>query len=312
MHVALNAKGSITAMGPTLAKLRPGPPPLGQNFSQVFDVRRPTGIMTAADLAGHLGKRLHMTVRGLDGVSLRGLAMPDQAGGLLINLSFGIGVIDAVRQHALTGADFADTDLTVEMLYLVEAKTAVMQELRHLNLRLQGAKVVAEQQALTDTLTGLRNRRALDAALSVLIAQGTGFGLMHLDLDYFKQVNDSLGHAAGDHVLRQVAQVLLTETRPTDTVARVGGDEFVVALPDLPDPAKLARISRRIIEKLSQPMDFEGKPCRISASIGLTVSTYYDVPRAERMQCDADDALYASKRAGRAQAQFYQPQKMVG
>jgi len=307
MYLGLDGTGIITAVGPTLAKLIPGPTPIGRLFQDVMHVLRPAKIESSADLAACVGDRLHMAVRGAPDMTLRGLAVPLQGGGLLVNLSFGIGVIDAVRQHALTDADFAPTDLAVEMLYLVEAKSAVMAELRNLNHRLQSAKRAAEEQALTDTLTGLRNRRALDTALGGLIAKGMGFGLMHIDLDFFKQVNDTRGHAAGDHVLRAVARVLLAETRASDTVARVGGDEFVVALPGLTDVAQLTQIARRIIDMLTQPIDFEGSSCRISASIGLTVSTHYDRPDADRMLSDADHALYASKRAGRSQAQVFAP-----
>lgn len=306
MHVGLNAAGKITSMGPTLAKLIEGPAPLGVGFLKVFAVRRPAGITSMEDLRARAGERLHVDLRG-KGDTFRGLAMPTGDGGILLNLSFGIRLIEAVRQHALTDADFAATDMAMEMLYLVEVKQAVMTELRRLNLSLQGAKATAEEQALTDTLTGLRNRRALEVSLPALIGQGVAFGLMHIDLDYFKQVNDSLGHAAGDVVLREVAKALVVETRTSDTVARVGGDEFVVLLPGLSDVVRLKQIARRIIDRLTQPIDFEGTPCRISASIGLTISTLYDPPDGERMLSDADAALYASKRAGRAQAQFYQP-----
>lgn len=307
MFVSMDDAGIITAIGPTLAQLLPKPAAVGRNFFDLLQFRRPADIGSVADLTDHMGARLHVAPVGADAITLRGLAVPIQGGGILINLSFGIGVIEAVRHHALTDADFAPTDLAVEMLYLVEAKAAVMAELRNLNLRLHGAKQAAEEQALSDTLTGLRNRRALDASLGGLIAQGMGFGLMHIDLDFFKQVNDTRGHAAGDHVLRAVAGVLLAETRIADTVARVGGDEFVVVLPGLQEVAKLAQIARRIIEKLTQPIDFNGIPCRISASIGLTVSTHYDRPDADRMLSDADHALYASKHAGRGQAQFFAP-----
>lgn len=307
MYLALDDTGKITAIGPTLARLIPNGPAIGCGFFDIMQVLRPAEITSTADLAARAGDRLHLTLLGAADVSLRGVAVPVQAGGLVINLSFGIGVIDAVRHHALTAADFAPTDLAVEMLYLVEAKSAVMAELRNLNLRLQGAKMAAEEQALSDTLTGLRNRRALDATLGGLIGQGTGFGLMHIDLDFFKQVNDTRGHAAGDHVLRAVARVLLAETRVSDTVARVGGDEFVVVLPGLPEVSQLALIARRIIDKMTEPIDFEGSPCCISASIGLTVSTHYDRPDADRMLSNADHALYASKRAGRGQAQFFAP-----
>ncbi len=306
MHLRLDAAGRILSTGPTLAKLLPEGGLVGRDFLQAFTVRRLAQLTTLADLRHHLGEELHLSADGLG--SFRGLALP-LAGeqGLLVNLSFGIGVIAAVRQHGLTHADFAPTDLAVEMLYVVEAKSALMGAWKEATFRELGAKRAAEEQALTDVLTGLRNRRALDLALDELTRARTPFGLMHIDLDFFKQVNDTFGHAAGDHVLRVVAAVLQSETRKSDTVARVGGDEFVIALVGMADPTILAAIARRIIEKMTHPIDFEGHVCRISASIGVTVSTCYDPPYANQMQLDADEALYASKRGGRAQARFHGP-----
>jgi diguanylate cyclase (GGDEF)-like protein len=129
--------------------------------------------------------------------------------------------------------------------------------------------------------------------------------VMLLDLDYFKAVNDSLGHAAGDHVLRAVAQVLLQETRISDTVARVGGDEFVILLPGQTDVEVLTRAAQRIIASLQVPILFEGQPCEIGVSVGIALSTDYVDPDAERMLGDADQALYAAKRAGRARVEMY-------
>ena len=223
----------------------------------------------------------------------------------MINMSFGIGVTEAVSAFGLTMGDFAPTELTVEMLYLVEAKTAVMDELRNLNSRLHGAKVVAEEQAVTDTLTGLKNRRALDHILGRYVRRGEPFGLMHIDLDFFKQVNDSMGHAAGDHVLQHAARVLMSETRADDTVARFGGDEFVILFPRLTDRQTLLNIAGRIIARLEEPIPFNGRDCRISASVGATASDFYDGTDAGTMLKDADSALYASKRAGRARAMFF-------
>lgn len=306
MHLCLSQAGVIVSAGTTLGKLFPDTDLLGQCIFDLFEIRRPGGISTMADLVAHTGKRFFLGLHGSPLAAMRGIALPyDNGKALLVNLSFGIGVIDAVRHHALTAADFAPTDLTVELMYLVEAKSAVMDELRNLNLRLQGAKVAAEEQALTDTLTGLRNRRALHQVLEELSQDTSYFGLMHIDLDYFKAVNDTLGHAAGDHVLREVAMVLCAETRAGDKVARVGGDEFVIVLPALADTTVLSQIASRIIARLNVPMEFEGQLCRIAASIGMTLSNYYDTPDAEQMLIDADQALYASKRAGRAQATLF-------
>lgn len=299
MHVLIAARGQILGCGPTMAKLHLGHAFIGQPALEVLELRRPSGVEDVRDLLRLVGRRLYLKLAALPGPTLRGIAVPMQGGGVLLNLSFGIDLIEAVRDHGLTDGDFAPTDLAVELLYVMEAKSAVMRELRGLNLRLQGAKSMAEEQALTDTLTGLRNRRALEAILTRMVTGRQAFALMHLDLDYFKAVNDSLGHAAGDHVLREVAQVLTDETRAGDTVARLGGDEFVLLLPGLVDPAVVVQIATRIISRLSQPIPFEGKLCRIAASAGFTLSEAYAMLQAEAMLNDADQALYAAKRAGR-------------
>lgn len=307
MYMGVDRDGRIRAMGPSLRKVLGKPSPLGRNLFEVMGIRRPSGIESIGDLNANAGVQLHLNLRAQPDISLRGLAMPVGDGAMLLNLSFGIGVIEAVRRYGLSAAHFAATDLTIELLYLVEAKAAVMSELHSLNARLHGAKSAAEEQAMTDVLTGLRNRRALDALLLVMLDQRAQFGLIHMDLDFFKAVNDSLGHAAGDFVLREVASILRRETRASDTIARIGGDEFVIVLPGLTDPKILNQVAARFIENLSKPMEFEGAPCRISASIGITISTLYAHTDLDAMAADADAALYAAKRAGRGRAKMYRP-----
>jgi diguanylate cyclase (GGDEF)-like protein len=307
LHLTLDESGRVVSVGPTLAKLFPPGALVGQVFLDLFEVRRPGGIATMADLQRRAGAKLTVVARGgAAGSGFAGIAQPLSQGGMVVNLSFGIGIIEAVHAHGLTDADFAATDLAMELLYLVEAKSAVMDELRALNLRLQGAKRMAEAQALTDTLTGLQNRRALDIAMAETLDRQVPFGLMHIDLDYFKAVNDTLGHAAGDHVLREVARVLGEETRRDDTVARIGGDEFVVVFPRLTERGALSRIAERIVSRLSEPFPHDGHLCRISASIGISVSTAYDTLSAERILNDADAATYVSKHAGRGRAHFHE------
>lgn len=226
---------------------------------------------------------------------------------MTVNLSFGISVVDAVREFDLTAADFAATDLTVEMLYLVEAKSAAMEASRQLNERLQSAREEAEQQALTDTLTGLKNRRAIDQEIFEALASREPFALMHADLDFFKAVNDTMGHAAGDHVLQEVSHIMTGETREVDSVGRVGGDEFVILLKGPQDSEVIDRIAQRIIDKLQVPIPFEDQFCQISGSIGTVVAGDYLNPTADQLLGDADAALYAAKHAGRGCHVFFAP-----
>ncbi|MGP6087558.1 diguanylate cyclase domain-containing protein [Antarctobacter jejuensis] len=303
MHAVLEHTGHIRQAGPTLHKL--GPRRLeGARFLEIFEVYRPRAVGNMDQLLQTAGRKLHLRLR--DGVrtQLKGILVPNGQGGAVINLSFGIGVVDAVRDYALTSTDFAPTDLAVEMLYLVEAKSAAMESSRALNTRLQGAMVAAEERAFTDTLTGLRNRRALDAVLDRLRRAGDSFALMHLDLDYFKQVNDTLGHAAGDQVLRHVARVMNDVTRTDDTAARVGGDEFVILFAGLANPTRLSEIASRLIQRIEEPIYHEGRECKVSASIGIAISEGPCENPAELLE-QADVALYVSKRAGRAQYRFF-------
>ncbi|PIE13563.1 MAG: GGDEF domain-containing protein [Rhodobacterales bacterium] len=306
MHVWVNVTGHITHVGPTLQKLRPDAPLAGQRFLEVFELRRPRTVTSMADLMASSGIKLHLRFRDTPQTDLKGILVPlpdDQ--GAVVNLSFGISILEGVRDYQLTSADFAATDLTIEMLYLVEAKSAAMEASRKLNLRLQGAMIAAEERSFTDTLTGLKNRRAMDHILDQLIEGGKPFALMHVDLDFFKAVNDTMGHAAGDHVLERVAEVMLDVTRSTDVVARVGGDEFVLLFEGVTDPEILQNLGARIIERLEEPIPFEGKTCRISASCGTTISTFYSKPDSKEMLADADLALYASKHKGRACHTFF-------
>lgn len=304
MHAILDVSGHIVQCGPTLRKLREDPLE-GARFLDIFEVYRPRVVETMEELLLTEGRKLHLRLRGGFRTPLKGIMVPDGSGGAVVNLSFGISVMDAVRDYALTNTDFAPTDLAVEMLYLVEAKTAALDASRSLNTRLQGAMVAAEERAFTDTLTGLRNRRALDAVLERVSRGGGSFSLMHLDLDFFKQVNDSMGHAAGDQVLRQVARVMLDVTRKDDTVARIGGDEFVLLIPGLTRRERLAEMAGRLISRVEEPIPFEGQACRVSLSIGIAVSEHGDLT-PEQILMQSDEALYASKRAGRAQYRFHE------
>ncbi|WP_134724702.1 GGDEF domain-containing protein [Paracoccus luteus] len=305
MHLWLDRVGAIRSAGPTLRKL------IGDaaDFGTAFEVIGGAGADLSWDATG-TADRLFLRLRSAPQVVLRGrgAALPFATGapgeGALINLGFGIGLGDGVRQFALTDQDFAPAELAMELLFLSQANAAMMAELSRFNLRLEEARMAAEAQALTDPLTGVFNRRGLTIAVEAALlgagaAGGPGFALLHIDLDLFKAVNDTHGHAAGDAVLRAVAARLSAETRLCDSVARMGGDEFVLLLPGLTDADKLLKLARRIIERVEEPVRVAEADCRISASIGAVVSTWYDTLDAQRMQRDADAALYAAKAGGR-------------
>ncbi|MBR9765008.1 MAG: GGDEF domain-containing protein [Rhodobacteraceae bacterium] len=311
MHLVLDDSGHVIHAGPTMQKLRPDLPMAGQRFLELFELSRPRAVSSMAALLASAGIKLHLRLRDDPRTPLKAVLVPlapDGQGrrGAVVNFSFGISILDAIQTYTLHSGDFAPTDLTIEMLYLIEAKTAAMEASRTLNLRLQGAKIAAEEQAYTDTLTGLKNRRAMDHILARLVRTGQDFALMHLDLDWFKQVNDTHGHAAGDYVLQHVARLMVDETRAGDTVARIGGDEFVLLFHNLTKRSRIEEIATRLIRRLEIPISFEGASCHISCSMGTTLSTFYDQPRPDQMLADADSALYASKKAGRARHSFFQ------
>lgn len=308
LHLVVDADGMIRSAGPTLKRMRAPRPLEGARFFDLFAVRRPHGAATMADLAASGGDRLALEFRAAPRTQLKGHFVTDWDGLFVFDLSFGIKVNEVVSAYGLKATDFAPTALAVEILYLVEANAAVAAETRKLNGRLQQARVAAERLARTDDLTGLRNRHGMKAAIADMIARAVPFSLLHVDLDFFKAVNDSLGHAAGDQVLVQVARILEGETREGDLVIRLGGDEFVVVYRDLLDRTRLAAIAGRIIATLDRPIQVEGAECRVSASIGITSSDLYHRPDAAQMLRDADVALYRSKEAGRSRFNFHDPQ----
>lgn len=307
MHLRLSETGFIVNTGPTLAKLRRDQSLVGQHLFDVFRLRRPIGATALSALQEHQYRRLQLQFVEPPETMFNGMLVTDAATGhMLLNLSFGTSLLDAIQDYDLHLPDFAPTDPSIEMLYLMEAKAIVLDEWRRLNLRLQSAKIAAEEQAFTDTLTGLKNRRALDHVLDRLVAAGEAFGLIHLDLDFFKQVNDTLGHAAGDHVLQVASDVMVRTTRAQDTLARAGGDEFVIVLPGTVEHEHLLTLAERLIAQLEVPIPYGNDVCRISGSAGITVSHGGNQNVADLLE-EADQALYTSKQQGRGRATLYRP-----
>lgn len=304
MHLILSPSGRVRAAGPTLSRLFPARGLIGRSLFTLFEVRGPNRITTVEGLRLRPGQKLQLTLRSgaleVPSLRLRGLAVPlEGEGGFLVNLSFGVDIVAAVGLLQLSDADFAATDMTMELLYLAEANAAVVAEMRALSARLEAARLQAEEEAQTDPLTGLRNRRACDSLLARLCRDGAPFALMHVDLDRFKQVNDTLGHAAGDRVLVEIAQRLRAGTGSRDTLARVGGDEFVVILPGTASPRRLRAIAEGLITALSAPIAYQEALCSVSASIGIASVPEGGAAEPAEIMAQSDAALYAAKEAGR-------------
>jgi diguanylate cyclase (GGDEF)-like protein len=151
------------------------------------------------------------------------------------------------------------------------------------------------EQAATDQLTGLANRRAFLSALERELAGTDAGALVFLDLDDFKEVNDSLGHVAGDALLVDIAQRLRQVTREGDLVARLGGDEFTILLRGVTDPAELERIIQRISECLREPLILDHQSVPTRASVG---GIWLRGDEAESVLLRADAAMYRAKRSG--------------
>jgi diguanylate cyclase (GGDEF)-like protein len=157
-------------------------------------------------------------------------------------------------------------------------------------------------EALHDPLTGVANRAGFELALETAMTEPLPaqhvVAVALLDLDGFKQVNDSLGHAAGDHLLQEVATRLRDTCRPSDTVARLGGDEFALVLSNIDFPDGAAVVCRKLVARLAEPMQLEGQQVAVTVSIGISAFPQDGASAAVLLKC-ADAAMYRSKRAGR-------------
>jgi diguanylate cyclase (GGDEF)-like protein/PAS domain S-box-containing protein len=166
-------------------------------------------------------------------------------------------------------------------------------------------------RAFHDALTGLPNRSLftdrVEHALTRSIRTPGQIAVLFLDVDDFKTVNDSLGHAAGDQLLIEIASRIDDCLRGGDTAARLGGDEFAILLEDVEDPAEAAGVAERVIEALRPPFVVDGKRTFVYASIGIASSSGLPAERAEELLRNADVAMYIAKRRGKGGHEFFEP-----
>lgn len=171
------------------------------------------------------------------------------------------------------------------------------------NVALEAARASIEHNALHDHLTGLPNRRYLDRVLHAE-DDGANLSILHIDLDRFKQINDTQGHSVGDAMLRHAASVLARCARTDDFLARIGGDEFVIIARSRGQQKHLISLADRIISELRKPISIDGNQCRIGASIGIASREDESLDARQLLQ-NADIALYRAKNLGRNRFEIF-------
>ncbi len=247
--------------------------------------------LISLDLDGHDGLRLCSQLRSLD--RTRGMPL--------------IMIAEAHDRARITrGLDFGVHDYLMRPLDRNEllARTRTQVRRKRYSDVLRGAMQASLQMAVTDGLTGLHNRRYLDSHLGALFAEegvrGRALATLILDIDRFKSINDTFGHEAGDEVLRAFADRVRQHTRPIDIVARYGGEEIVVILPDtgLTEARAIAERIRERIEATPFPVLRQTRALTVTVSIGVAVRGAHDGSPGDMLR-RADEGLYEAKATGR-------------
>lgn len=259
--------------------------PVGTKVSRFFIQPNFAALRRAVDRGEQRGYQGLMTMGDPSGVTrgLKGRVWRDAAG------------ICMVAEYDVAELERMNDTITA----LNQESWVAQQALTRANLVLKQHDVQSVEASLTDPLTGVGNRRRLDQALAAELSrvqrQGGTLSAIMADIDHFKQVNDEFGHGAGDKVLAHFGRLLKTQSRPTDIVARFGGEEFIVLMPhaSLDQAAAKAELFRSML--VAAPID--PLPRVISSSFG--VAELVDVESAESLLRRVDEALYQAKKTGR-------------
>jgi len=242
---------------------------------------------------------LDLQMPGMDGFQVMEGLKEIEADGYLPVL-----VMTAQPGHRLHALDAGAKDFISKPFELMEAKARIhnMLEVRLLYKQLEEYSRALESLAMHDALTGLPNRRLLMDRLSSSIAHArrnkSTMAVMYLDLDGFKEINDTLGHDAGDLLLKMVADRLTAAVRQEDTVARMGGDEFVIGLWELNHAEGVAKLVTKVIQGVSQPYRIQDREVRVTASVGVGIYPLHG-DAVETLMKSADLALFEAKRTGK-------------
>ncbi|MBV9802598.1 MAG: EAL domain-containing protein [Solirubrobacterales bacterium] len=257
---------------------------------------------------------LGYTVEDVTGRPFERLLHPDEQGRLLRRLTDGAGatgrseVIDCLLAHkdgSLRHFEILHADLLSD-----PAVGGIVLNGRDVSERKAFEEQLAHQ-AFHDPVTHLANRALFNERVRHAVARtlrdGVGMAVLFVDLDDFKTVNDSLGHAAGDRVLLEVAQRVSASVRAADTAARFGGDEFAILLEDVHDPQPAVETAERILESLGRPLQLDDNHLVIRASLGISVVEPGNATDADELIRNADAAMYIAKAEGKGGYRLFEP-----
>lgn len=271
------------------------------DFFEVFSIEKPRRVNTLDDIRKTLGRKLTVSAHLPSGntLSFRCVACAiKDSDDLLIDYSFGDNLSEVIEDFHLTTSDFKPNDLSIDMLFMLESQKALLEDSRALAAALSQAKENAEHAANVDLVTGIANRRAFNRHLDDLAsgpARADEHALVHIDLDKFKAVNDTLGHAAGDMVLKHTADALIAATGPTDLAARIGGDEFAMVLHKPPGNDVLNERLQKVLAQISKPVRHNEHLCQVGASFGVSRFRPDQTATPDQPLIESDIALYVAK-----------------
>ena len=271
----------------------------GDGYTCVSSTMEPKKVRELHLLHGYDLIVLDLQMPGMDGFQVMESLKEIETAGYLPVLA-----VTAQPDHKVRALKAGAKDFISQPFDLAEVSVRVynMVEVRLLHERARMHHKRLEAMALHDALTGLANRLLLTDRVSLTIVHArrhkSSMALIYLDLDGFKKINDTLGHSVGDALLRMVAERLRGAVREEDTVARVGGDEFIIALWYVSSSKDAATVTSKVLALVSQPYVIEGQTCQITASAGIALYPAHGKD-VDTLIKSADTAMYEAKAAGK-------------
>lgn len=308
----INDSGIVTNAGRAILKLFGDEKIIGRSVFEILSVKKPRRFDPTNGFRDVLGQRLRLELHGLGALAtsdIFGMAFPaanHDTAGIVIAATPGVNVGSFVETHGLRVSDFGPADGSADLLPLLAMQSDMLEDSKKQSKRLREARDAAERLANHDALTGLPNRRAFMKKLSVALAIQS-VAVVHIDLDRFKEINDSYGHAAGDAALKHAAEAMTDILGGLAYCARLGGDEFVAMIEAPEADIVLHQLSEALIARLSDPFMHESELLSVGVSIGMARAGPASGLTADDILHQADLALYSVKRSGRGHIQMCTP-----